>query len=215
MKRIQNFFKDDLSITKEPFLLSILKAVIFTVLIAITFTWNFDTSKNPIWAPISLISIILIIILMHFCGLKFFKLKPLRLKDLLIVVGAYLFTYGLNNLYEYLVDFNNVNEAGLGNEYATVPFLASAIALALMPAIAEELVFRGMIMRVLFRNHLFIGMIVSSVIFAALHQADSLIGYLPYFYSAIILSLVYLKTKRIEAAMLMHFINNFISVLTL
>ncbi|WP_214418221.1 CPBP family glutamic-type intramembrane protease, partial [Staphylococcus aureus] len=37
--------------------------------------------------------------------------------------------------------------------------------------IVEEIVFRGMIIRVVFRKHLFIGLVVSSLVFASLHES--------------------------------------------
>ena len=45
-----------------------------------------------------------------------------------------------------------------------------------------------MIIRVVFRKHLFIGLVVSSLVFASLHESDTWIGYLPYLYSGVILA---------------------------
>ena len=69
---------------------------------------------------------------------------------------------------------------------------------AIIPPITEEIICRGLIIRILFRNHLFLGFIVSTVFFTLIHESNTLIGYLPYFYSGLIFWLYLLKNKTIR-----------------
>ncbi|HDP4600441.1 TPA: CPBP family intramembrane metalloprotease SdpA, partial [Staphylococcus aureus] len=53
----------------------------------------------------------------------------------------------------------------------------------------------------------------SSLVFASLHESDTWIGYLPYLYSGLIFGLIYIKTKRLEVVIFMHFLNNLLALL--
>ncbi|MDT0679211.1 CPBP family intramembrane glutamic endopeptidase [Staphylococcus chromogenes] len=208
-----NFFKDDLSVSKESTGRVFLKGILFAFLLIIAFDISNYTPDHPLWSVVSVICLVVIIAIMPYFGIHFISLKALKVSDLFIVIAALLFMFGLDNAFTYFIDDNNVNDTGIDHDFQGVPLWASIISIAIVPAIAEELVTRGIILRLFFRHHLFIGMIVSSAIFAYLHESDSLIGYLPYFYAGLIFSLVYLKTKRIEAAMLVHFLNNFLGTI--
>ncbi|PTF68687.1 CPBP family intramembrane glutamic endopeptidase [Staphylococcus chromogenes] len=213
MNHISTFFKDDLSVSKESTGRVFLKGILFAFLLIIAFDISNYTPDHPLWSVVSVICLVVIIAIMPYFGIHFISLKALKVSDLFIVVAALLFMFGLDNAFTYFIDDNNVNDAGIDHDFQDVPLWASIISIAIVPAFAEELVTRGIILRLFFRHHLFIGMIVSSAIFAYLHESDSLIGYLPYFYAGVIFSLVYLKTKRIEAAMLVHFLNNFLGTI--
>ncbi|MBH4726473.1 CPBP family intramembrane metalloprotease SdpA, partial [Staphylococcus aureus] len=52
-----------------------------------------------------------------------------------------------------------------------------------------------------------------SLVFASLHESDTWIGYLPYLYSGLIFGLIYIKTKRLEVVIFMHFLNNLLALL--
>ncbi|MCO4360838.1 hypothetical protein MTR04_10970, partial [Staphylococcus agnetis] len=52
----------------------------------------------------------------------------------------------------------------------------------------EEIISRVFNLRVIFRNHLFISMIVSTLVFVVLHDGQNFVGFLPYIYSGFILS---------------------------
>ncbi|WP_258026808.1 CPBP family intramembrane glutamic endopeptidase, partial [Staphylococcus aureus] len=140
--------------------------------------------------------------------------KKLTMSQVIYIIGGALLIYGLDHLYLHFHDVPT-NEQELDRELQHMPLYMSIVTIAIIPAIVEEIVFRGMIIRVVFRKHLFIGLVVSSLVFASLHESDTWIGYLPYLYSGVIFGLIYLKTKRLEVVILIHFINNLSSLLIL
>ncbi|KFE41737.1 CPBP family intramembrane glutamic endopeptidase [Staphylococcus agnetis] len=213
MTPLRKQFDDDMAVTKAPYMHAFSKGLLFAILLSIAFEISNETPTHAIWAVISFLLICIILLIMQRCGISFLSFRALSLSDWLLVIAGLLLMIGLDNLFAYFIDANNVNDDNIFNDFKDVPTWAAILSIAVIPAISEEIVMRGIVMRVFFRNHLFIGMIVSSIIFAWLHEADSLIGYLPYFYSGIIFALVYLKTKRIEAAILVHFFNNLLSTL--
>lgn len=213
MTPLCKFFADDFTVTKAPYGQALVKGLLFAILLIFGFEISNYTPQHAIWALISFILICTILFIMQRFGIKLLSFQVLKSGDWLLVIMSLLFMLGLDSLFDHFIDANNKNDASIGADFKDVPTWAAIFSLAIIPAVTEEIVMRGIMMRVFFRNHLFIGMIVSSLIFAWLHEADSLIGYLPYFYAGIIFALVYLKTKRIEAAILVHFFNNLLSTL--
>ena len=97
---------------------------------------------------------------------------------MIYIIGGALLIYGLDYLYLHFHDVPT-NEQELDRELQHTPLYMSIVTIC-----HRRNRFRGMIIRVVFRKHLFIGLVVSSLVFASLHESDTWIGYLPYLYSA-------------------------------
>lgn len=86
--------------------------------------------------------------------------------------------------------------------------IVSIIMIALLPAIAEELFFRGALQQVMIKwtNSVAAGIVISAVIFSAFHF--SYYGFLSRAMLGVVLGIVYYYGKNIWLNILMHFINN-------
>ena len=107
----------------------------------------------------------------------------------------------------------NVNESikPLGE---TAPISLLFLVVAVAPAIGEEVIFRGIIGRGLVARHgILAGVIMTSVLFAAVHiHPAHVVSLLPL---AFFIHLVYLATRSILAPMLLHLLNNSLAVVLL
>lgn len=107
----------------------------------------------------------------------------------------------------------NVNESikPLGR---TAPLGLLFLVVAVAPAIGEEVIFRGIIGRGLVARHgILAGVIMTSVLFAAVHiHPAHVVALLPL---AFFIHLVYLVTRSILAPMLLHLLNNSLAVVLL
>lgn len=118
---------------------------------------------------------------------------------------------GTLNYFQLLVD-------KLGFETGTLPYqldspakyLISLISLAVIPAVCEELLFRGLILNGLKQRGTAFAIAMSSVMFSLFHFSPAQLIYPVCF--GIILAIVYLKTKNILFSMLLHFANNALSL---
>ena len=90
-------------------------------------------------------------------------------------------------------------------EKASLPIMILAIAVA--PAVSEEVMFRGVIGRGLMARHgVVTGVIITSFLFALMHLHPTLVVAL--FPLAIGMHWVYLQTRSFVAPLMLHFINN-------
>lgn len=92
-------------------------------------------------------------------------------------------------------------------------FLYSLVIIAVLPAIAEELFFRGLLQRILVKatHSMWFGIILTAAIFSALHF--EFLGFLPRMALGIIIGAIYAYSGNLWLAILAHFFNNGIQVI--
>jgi hypothetical protein len=104
-----------------------------------------------------------------------------------------------------------ITELFLGT--GTIAGLAvNMLMIAVLPAIGEELFFRGVLLR-LFRewmSNVHLAVIISALLFSALHL--QFYGFLPRFILGLFLGYLYIWTRSIWAPIIVHFLNNGIAV---
>ena len=93
--------------------------------------------------------------------------------------------------------------------------LLAIIAIAVVPAIVEELYFRGTLQKIItdWSGKPFVAIVITAILFSAFHF--SYFGFLSRMSLGIVLGLIYYYTKTIWLPILMHFVNNAIGVAAL
>ena len=146
----------------------------------------------------------------------FSEAQPFRFKNTALLVAAgmafsvlanFLTSIFLNILSMFGLNLNNPIQM---MENTVESYLLNAVVLAVLPCIFEELVFRGFILGSLRRYGDGFAILISSLLFGLLHQN---LVQIPF---AIILGLgfgfIVVKTGNLWAAIILHFLNNFLSV---
>ena len=91
-------------------------------------------------------------------------------------------------------------------------YFISIIVIALMPAIFEEMLFRGCLQQVMISltKNAFWGILITSALFSAIHF--SYYGFLPRLFLGMVLGYIFYYSKNIWLNILGHFLNNAIGV---
>lgn len=91
-------------------------------------------------------------------------------------------------------------------------YVFTLVLIAILPAIFEEMLFRAGLQNILIKwtNNYWIGIIVTSLIFSAIHL--SYYGFLPRFGLGIILGLIFYYSKSIWLSIAAHFLNNAVAI---
>ncbi len=92
-------------------------------------------------------------------------------------------------------------------------FIAGVVCICIVPAIVEESIFRGVILRSFSQKSAWKGILISSALFALMHGSAQQTVY--QFVVGIFLALVAIKSNSIYPSMLLHMLNNVISLLIL
>ena len=183
-----------------------------------------DSSLSPLNTGISLFivvaTMVAMILLARRLGLCTFKFDWVNKRNILLIVLCYaagrVVAIGGTLLGDALYQQETTtNDAAIseifGGENPLLLFMMIAIAAPIM----EEIVFRGGIMGLMFKEHPFIGMTVASIIFGLMHSATTLVEFMTYALLGLIMAYAYHKTERLEVAIAVHFVNNAISALAL
>ena len=94
-------------------------------------------------------------------------------------------------------------------------FILNILMIAILPAIGEEFLFRGVLLRIfrdLFRN-VHIAIIVSAILFSALHL--QFYGFLPRFFLGVALGYIFIWSGSLWLPIIIHFFNNALAVVVI
>ena len=149
-------------------------------------------------------------------AIRFFKFFPLQKGDFsvllsmtfLVISGGFLF----NLLTIWLLGFFGVAvPAGEYTWMSTDSLWLSIMTIAVVPAISEEIFFRGAVLAALSKEKTVAAVLVSSLFFAIVH--GTWYYFLSNFYAGIVFAIMIYVTNSIFVSMTAHFINNIMSVM--
>lgn len=105
---------------------------------------------------------------------------------------------------------DNYNEQvmSIGSMKSGLDFFYALIVLALVPAIFEEMLFRGSLQQIIVSGtrNAFLGILITSIIFSAIHL--SYYGFLPRLFLGMMLGYLFYYSKNIWMSIAAHFLNN-------
>lgn len=139
--------------------------------------------------------------------------SKIQLRYILLVVFANIFfSYGMlylsNAIVNYFPVLGFLVEFSIPSMSLTdqLPIVGAFISTVIISPISEELIFRGVLInRLRLITPLIFAVLVSSLLFAALHSFGSIISA---FVFAICMAILYIKTDNICVPILAHFLNN-------
>ncbi len=138
--------------------------------------------------------------------------KILSWKGLGIVLLGSVTMLCCDSLAQYLMEMRGIdttaNQDAIVQLLAGVPFWLALIATALLPALAEEIIFRGYLYKKLFGGLSIVGLVLSSLIFGLLHGPTDWLSCFIYSSSGLVLGYSYYKTAYLIYPIVIHLLNN-------
>lgn len=126
------------------------------------------------------------------------------------------YTYALNGLIalpKWMMDEELLRENLINNMVAQKSLLQNILVLAILPAFAEELFFRGIAQRLvmkIFKGNIHVAILFVAVVFSALHMQFA--GFLPRAFMGVVLGYVYAYSHSLWPGIFIHFLNNALAV---
>ena len=138
--------------------------------------------------------------------------KILSWKGLGIVLLGYVVMFSCDSLAQYLMEMRGIdttaNQDAIVQLLAGVPFWLALLITALLPALAEEIIFRGYLYKKLFGGLSIVGLVLSSLIFGLMHGPTDWLSCFIYSSSGLILGYSYYKTGYLVYPMVIHLLQN-------
>ena len=155
----------------------------------------------------------LIIYLYRRKDIHFFSFKKLPLREALWIVAASVGLVGISTVLEVVIDriwpsFNTANQMSLEAIFSQSSVITMFISIVILAPIVEEVMFRGVFMKVLFKKYPALGFVICATLFTLVHSPTDFLSFLVYFVMALGLGFIYWRTERIEASIFAHMLNN-------
>ncbi|CAN5394939.1 hypothetical protein BH10BAC2_BH10BAC2_48200 [soil metagenome] len=117
--------------------------------------------------------------------------------------------------FQGLEDNYNKQVMSIANMKTTNDYIFSLMILAIVPALFEELFFRGALQQIIvaWTKKPFIGILVTSIIFSAIHI--SFYGFLPRLFLGLMIGYIFQYSKNLWLCVIAHFLYNAFSVTVL
>ena len=138
--------------------------------------------------------------------------KILSWKGLGIVLLGYVVMFSCDSLAQYLMEMRGIdttaNQDTIVQLLAGVPFWLALLTTTPLPALAEEIIFRGYLYKKLFGGLSIVGLVLSSLIFGLLHGPTDWLSCFIYSSSGLVLGYSYYKTAYLIYPIVIHLLNN-------
>lgn len=141
--------------------------------------------------------------------IRFFPLSSIIMilsASVLIIAGSALLGTALSAAAPEAFSSSSTFTVSIGSDTGVFDGLYVVIAFALVPAITEEILFRGIVLSEYTRQGVFCAVFISSVTFAMSHF--SFIRFPIYLFSGMVLALVTFATRSLVASIVVHLFNN-------
>jgi len=156
-----------------------------------------------------------------FLGLKPAQLKSMYILAIVLIIAAFPFVFWLGELNQLIPLPKWMGDLEQEATKSMQQFLKArssgevflnVIIIALLPAICEEVCFRGALQRIMIHitKNAWTGIIVTALLFSALHLQFQ--GFFPRMFLGIILGAIYWYSGSLWPSILAHFVNNAIQV---
>ena len=127
-----------------------------------------------------------------------------------IAIASFIMLYPIITCIDNLLIYHGVKISELSYDLSTKNYFISLISLVVLPAVCEELLFRGIIFRGLKQGGKTFSIIITGIMFSIFHMSITQSVY-PLL-MGILLSLVMYQEDNIYYPILIHIINNFLSL---
>ena len=144
--------------------------------------------------------------------IKLFQWKLITKKQWIVVTIALFLLFLINFIITYNAPTVS-NENTLDNMTSGASSFLLLLTFGIFVPIIEECIFRGFIIKGVFRGASIIGCIISIILFTLAHNPTNIWEYLIFGFSSIVYVVSFMKTQRLEVPILIHILNNILGVL--
>ena len=168
--------------------------------------------NKPVFSIIGVICLLLTLLLCKLFKFNLFSFKALKRNEIVLIIISFLVieitTYLITTFFPL-----PSNQESLSKMVDQSNLIVAIITLGILVPIIEECICRGVFIKVLFQKSQRIGVIISILLFTFAHGPSSVTDFIIYGLPAVIYSVSYYKTKRLEIPIIIHIMNNILAFL--
>ena len=149
--------------------------------------------------------------------LKIWDPEILSWRGLGMVLAGYIAMVVCDSLALHLMNLQGIetsaNQEAIQQLLVGVPFWLALLLTAVLPALAEEVIFRGYLYKKLFGKQVLAGLLFTSLVFGLMHGPTDWLSYFMYSFGGLILGYSYYKSGYLIYPVVIHLLNNGLATL--
>lgn len=149
--------------------------------------------------------------------LKIWDPEILSWRGLGMVLAGYIAMVVCDSLALHLMNLQGIetsaNQEAIQQLLVGVPFWLALLLTAVLPALAEEVIFRGYLYKKLFGKQVLAGLLFTSLLFGLMHGPTDWLSYFIYSFGGLILGYSYYKSGYLIYPVVIHLLNNGLATL--
>lgn len=194
-------------ISQKPYWKLLLQSIFLILILFMAESMVIYLVEKPRYFWIAIIGVIIALLILKMSKLHLFQLTRITKKQWLFIIIGFILANGADYIYFEFMPITG-NQKELEQSYQNVPLYLQLIAIGILGPILEEIIFRGLLIKGIFRGAPIIGGIVSVILFAGAHGPSNIGEWFIYGFSGLIFVIAYLRTGRLEVSMIMHMLGN-------
>lgn len=201
----------DFQISQKPYWKLLLQSLLLICILFVAESMVIFLVEKPKYFWIAIVGVIIAFLILKLSKLKLFQFSRITKKQWLIIIIGFILANGADYIYfEFMPTTGNEKE--LEESYRNVPLYLQLIAIGILGPILEEIIFRGLLIKGIFRGAPIVGGIVSVILFAGAHGPSNIGEWFIYGFSGFIFVIAYLTTKRLEIPIIIHMLGNILAI---
>lgn len=163
------------------------------------------------------VSLVSTLMLLKWQKIELINWKNLEIITSLKVIGlGFVLTFVCNAILMSLFpDIQLRNQNAVEAMIETAPPILMFLLVAIVGPIVEEIVFRGVFMKLFFPKHQIVGALIASVLFALAHYGTTPLEFITYFIPGAIFGFLAYRYKGVEYAVVYHIFMNSLAFMVL
>lgn len=155
-------------------------------------------------------TLVCVLLVLKWQKIQLINWKTINLKtSLKVVLIGFTLTFVSNSiLLSLFPDMQLRNQHAVASMIETAPLVLMFVLVAIVGPILEEIVFRGVFMKLFFPKHQILGALIASVLFALAHYGTTPLEFITYFIPGAIFGFLAYHYKGIEYAIVYHIFMN-------
>ncbi|WEN69567.1 type II CAAX endopeptidase family protein [Staphylococcus sp. NRL 16/872] len=199
--------KPNFQISEKPYWKLLLQSIMLFVLFSIVYIFISANEDHLSALLTGTLLVIGIFLLGKWLNIQFFTFEKFTKEQVMIVILSVVICQAMYYLFTLPISTTS-NQQDINSVLARLPFINKLLSTAILSPIIEEVVFRGLLIKGLFRGIPIIGAVLSVILFGAAHIPTNIWEWLIYGGYGFVFVTAYLKTKRLEVPMIIHILHN-------
>lgn len=198
---------ESFELSHKPYWKLLLQTILLIILVSISYVVSGDILYSLSSGLIGIAILIVAFLISKWLKIKLFRFNKLSQRQLIYIVVGVIVCQLIYFVLSQPISITE-NQQELNDMLKGKPFILQLSVVGIIGPLCEEIIFRGLLIKGIFRGIPVIGGVISALLFGFAHFPTNIWEWCIYTAYGVVFVTGYMKTKRLEVPILMHIFHN-------